>query len=171
MIAWWTRLSPYACRKYIGYRGLVSFMASDSDLMVFRRFDKLHIRALLVLQDKLSELEEQFELLDTRYSTGDEDVNNGTLRGDKPKRRKLHGELIPSLDAYGDAPLPKEIRNLQYGEHLLTELQAKYCYSIPLSCRSQNHQNGARKASNTGFITTGIQLPQKKHVSLNTARI
>ena len=77
--------------------------------MVFRRFDKLHIRVLLFLQDKLSEQEKQFDDFDRKYSTGDEDVNNGTLRNDKPKRRKHYEETVPNIDAYGDAAYWKKL--------------------------------------------------------------
>lgn len=74
-------------RKYTGYRGFASFVASDPDFVVLRRFDKLNARVLLSIQDHLSLLEEQLETLDNRYSAKAAlDINNGSIRHDQPDR-------------------------------------------------------------------------------------
>jgi hypothetical protein len=75
-------------------------MASDPELLVVRRFDELHTRALLFKQDQVSELEERLKALDEKYIKQG-DIDNGTFRGDMDKRRKLYEELIHKLLAFG----------------------------------------------------------------------
>ena len=53
-------------RKYIGYKGLAAYMSADDDFFVIRRFDRLHSRILLTLQDRITALEEDLDLMDTR---------------------------------------------------------------------------------------------------------
>jgi hypothetical protein len=97
------RLSPDANRRYIGYPGFISFIASDPELLVVRRFDELHTRALLFKQDQVSELGECLKELDEKYITQG-NVDNGTFRGDMEKRQKLHEKLFQTLLAFGAVP-------------------------------------------------------------------
>ena len=78
-------------------------MASDPELLVVRRFDELHTRALLFKQDQVSELKERIEELDEKYIKQG-DIDNGTFRGDMDKRRKLNEELNQALLAFGIPP-------------------------------------------------------------------
>ena len=89
-------------RKYTGYPGFTTFVASDTDFFVVRRFDKLHARILLRLQDQVSALEEQLETLDTKYSAkAAGDINNGSFRDDRPDRTRILRRIRKKLRIYG----------------------------------------------------------------------
>ncbi|KAI8633267.1 hypothetical protein F5Y19DRAFT_294844 [Xylariaceae sp. FL1651] len=117
--------------KYIGYKDFAAYVASDPDFFAFRRFDRLHTRTLLSLQDQLSELEQQLDLMDKRFSrkstkivgscppiivdnlkvtdeTGDNiprDINNGTIRDDLEERAALITDIAAKLREYDEAVL------------------------------------------------------------------
>ncbi|KAK7976303.1 Zn2/Cys6 DNA-binding protein [Apiospora arundinis] len=55
--------------KYIGYKDLASYMASDPDFFAVRRFDRLHTRAILTLQARLENYEEKLDRLDQTYAS------------------------------------------------------------------------------------------------------
>lgn len=87
--------------KYIGIKGYSEFIASDNDFFVLRRFDILNARLALLLQDEISELENELGVLDKKYSDMDaEDVNNGTFREDVEERSELMGILKKKLKRY-----------------------------------------------------------------------
>jgi hypothetical protein len=82
--------------KYIGYRTFTSFIASDNDFFILRRFSTLAVRVLLVLQDELSELEDQLAIIDARLSDPlAPDVHNGSFR---QETSELRLELIREID-------------------------------------------------------------------------
>ncbi|KAI6080504.1 hypothetical protein F4821DRAFT_251384 [Hypoxylon rubiginosum] len=54
--------------KYRGYKDFTSFIAADPDFFAVRRFDKLHVRSILTLQDHLAELEEKLDAIDEQFS-------------------------------------------------------------------------------------------------------
>jgi hypothetical protein len=66
--------------QYIGYPGLVSHMTETQNL-IFRRFDDVHVRLLLYLQDEISQLEAQLHTLDEQ-NTVERGMHNGTFRED-----------------------------------------------------------------------------------------
>jgi hypothetical protein len=87
--------------KYVGYDGYSKFLASDDDFMVFRRFGTLNTRIALVLQDKVSVLEEKLVALDTRYSQKEmDDFHNGTLRDELPDREIVIDDIVVALHKY-----------------------------------------------------------------------
>jgi hypothetical protein len=87
--------------KYIGIKGYSEFLASEDDLLIFRRFGALNTRILLVLQDEVSVLEQQLNDMDTFYSDKNgEDYNNGTFRDDMPDRADLLNHLREKLYQY-----------------------------------------------------------------------
>lgn len=88
--------------KYIGYRGYSSYLASETDFQIFRRFKTSSVRVILKLQDKVAELEDELESLDKEHERREcEDVNNGTLRDDDVEGRdELLGKLKLALDEY-----------------------------------------------------------------------
>lgn len=55
------------------YRTFADFIASDQELFVFRRFDRLNARNLLYLQSELIWLEAQLQEMD------DEEASNATM--------------------------------------------------------------------------------------------
>ena len=94
------------CRKYNGYQSFAQFIASDDDFFAVRRFDRLHCRTLLRLQDEVVRLEEALELIDAEFSDkGAKDVDNGTFRRDQKKRKELLEAIPGKLEQYGKRPL------------------------------------------------------------------
>ncbi|KAF2281537.1 uncharacterized protein EI97DRAFT_463847 [Westerdykella ornata] len=88
--------------KYLGYRSYSSFLASDDNFLVFRRFGDLNARVLLYLQDQIVRLEERLEELDTLHSAKTApDIHNGSFRLEPvPERSKILEELHPKLKEY-----------------------------------------------------------------------
>ncbi|KAI3325317.1 hypothetical protein HD806DRAFT_492635 [Xylariaceae sp. AK1471] len=87
--------------KYIGYRRYAQFLSSDDDLLIFRRFGALNARVGLMLQDKVTVLEQRLDKLDEAYSERNSDpINNGTLRDDMDDRSLLMEEISDQLDRY-----------------------------------------------------------------------
>jgi hypothetical protein len=92
--------------KYVGYRRYTEFIASDNDLLIFRRFGSLNARVALRLQDKVSELEQRLAELDREYSKRSaEPINNGTFRDDIEERAVLLDEITCHLGRYSKNPV------------------------------------------------------------------
>ncbi|KAI1270314.1 hypothetical protein F5Y18DRAFT_414113 [Xylariaceae sp. FL1019] len=107
--------------KYIGYKGFTAYAAADPDFFALRRFDRLHTRSLLILQDHLSELEGRLDQMDTTFCSEDtkisgthpprigsdelRDINNGTIRDDLQERSALLAEITMKLKEYDEAVL------------------------------------------------------------------
>ncbi|KAI0502755.1 hypothetical protein F5B22DRAFT_632149 [Xylaria bambusicola] len=117
--------------KYIGYKDFATYASSDPDFFALRRFDRLHTRSLLTLQDQLSELEEGLDQLDNQLSSKNtkligknppriidvrlertntyndipRDINNGTIRDDLAERAQLVAQVTAKLQQYDDAVL------------------------------------------------------------------
>lgn len=93
--------------RYVGYPGLVAHM-TESQSLIFRRFDDIHIRLLLYLQDQISQLESALGKLDDQ-NIGEKGMHNGTFREDvDPARveimerlRILVGEYDTMVLAFG----------------------------------------------------------------------
>ncbi|KAI0440058.1 hypothetical protein F4803DRAFT_528873 [Xylaria telfairii] len=115
--------------KYIGYKDFAAYTASDPDFFALRRFDRLHTRSLLTLQDQLGELEERLDQMDSQLSNRNtkliganpprvinihlerdrlshdvpRDVNNGTIRDDLAERTTLIAQVTAKLGQYDEA--------------------------------------------------------------------
>jgi hypothetical protein len=84
--------------KYIGYKGYSSFMASENDFFVLRRFSKITIRIALRLQDQVTVLEDRLRQIDKQNSKRDAaDVHNGSFRDDIEERSHVLDELEVAL--------------------------------------------------------------------------
>ncbi|KAK8058307.1 hypothetical protein PG994_008755 [Apiospora phragmitis] len=98
--------------KYIGYPAFAKYLSLDDDFFVIRRYDRLHCRVLITLQDEIAMLEEELDNLDAKYSKkGAPDVDNGSTRKDQPERKELIKRILMELKHYGIACLinpPKE---------------------------------------------------------------
>ncbi|RYO83118.1 hypothetical protein DL762_006286 [Monosporascus cannonballus] len=92
--------------KYIGYKGFSQFVSSDDDFIALRRFDRLHSRVLLTLQDHVAQLEENLDSLDNSLSgKRAEDIDNGTVRHDQSEsRRELLKRIVIALKEYAKSP-------------------------------------------------------------------
>ncbi|CAG8959669.1 hypothetical protein HYFRA_00001573 [Hymenoscyphus fraxineus] len=88
--------------KYVGYRLFSRWLRSDKAFFAFRKFSTLHARVILGLQDDISLLEEQLDLLETFYSRpGPEDFEDGSFRRDTSTERKTLLEKIRiALETY-----------------------------------------------------------------------
>ncbi|TGJ88060.1 hypothetical protein E0Z10_g637 [Xylaria hypoxylon] len=87
--------------KYVGYKRYTEFISTDPDLLIFRRFGTLNARVGLVLQDRISLLEQKLIDLDNEYSRRNADpINNGTLRDDIQDREALLNTISYHLDKY-----------------------------------------------------------------------
>ena len=82
--------------KYRGYRSLSTFLDSDENFMVYRRFGYLHSRMLLKKQDELRKLEAELDEYD------EEDAN-----GTEQQRRLL---MSRDLDQAADRKYPQGTR-------------------------------------------------------------
>lgn len=92
--------------KYIGYKGYSSFIASENDFYIVRRFATLNTRIALALQDQVAVLEEELEELDARYSRRDaEDLHNGSFGDDREDRMKLVESIAEKLMKYSSSTL------------------------------------------------------------------
>lgn len=71
--------------KYYGYPMFTQWMASDKEGIILRRFDQLHARVLLRMQDNIVRQEERLSILDRgRMNPADPTrYNNGSFREDE----------------------------------------------------------------------------------------
>lgn len=105
-IQYCTLTTPFG-RKYFGYHAFASYLASSDDAFVLRRFDNLHCRILLRLQDQLTEHEEELNLIDAEFSEKSaKDVDNGSFRNDQKKRRDVLEAILAKLEQYGMSSPP-----------------------------------------------------------------
>ncbi|KAH8913089.1 hypothetical protein BR93DRAFT_131101 [Coniochaeta sp. PMI_546] len=87
--------------KFIGYPGFAAYLSSDDDFFLLRRFDRLHSRVLLKLQDDLTVLEDNLDALDSALMARDAvDFDNGSFRNDKAERRQLLEAIESKLNNY-----------------------------------------------------------------------
>jgi hypothetical protein len=96
--------------KYIGYDGYASFIASEKDFYILRRFTSLNTRVALALQDQVVILEEQLKELDYGYSRRSApDLHNGSFRCDREDRKALLEEIAHKLSQYSKPGYPDNI--------------------------------------------------------------
>ncbi|KAM7185330.1 hypothetical protein V8F33_012448 [Rhypophila sp. PSN 637] len=89
--------------KYIGYKDFARHASSNDDFLVLRRFDRVHCRLLLMLQDQVVELESELDALDTRLSKRSApDLDNGSMRNDVAERKDLLDRLHRRVQEYDD---------------------------------------------------------------------
>lgn len=76
-----------------------TWMSSDDDFFMIRRFEKLGARVILLMQYRIAKLEEELHVEDTQCARNDGD--NGTFEGDPCKRRhEIMDELVWRLEHY-----------------------------------------------------------------------
>ncbi|KAK8135820.1 hypothetical protein PG984_003760 [Apiospora sp. TS-2023a] len=90
-------------RKYIGYPAFAEHLSRADDFFAIRRFDRLHCRVLITLQDEITVLEEKLDVLDASFSDRNaRDFHNGSVRGDRPERRDLIKRISAELKEYDE---------------------------------------------------------------------
>lgn len=93
--------------RYMGYPAFSSLLSSDNDSFVVRKFGTLHVRTILMLQDKIAELEDRLAVIDrdVQERQGDEYLcHNGSFRGDQQwhdERYEMMLNLARLLEQYG----------------------------------------------------------------------
>ena len=91
--------------KFIGYPGYSSFLASETDLLIFRRFGASSARIALKLQYDVMVLEEELSRLDRNFARREaQDVHNGSFRIEQPERERVIGQLHKALLEYSEYP-------------------------------------------------------------------
>ncbi|KAL4921478.1 hypothetical protein BDW62DRAFT_198045 [Aspergillus aurantiobrunneus] len=85
-----------------GYPEFSKFLATEKNFPIFRRFDRIALRVLLMLQDHVSQTEERLDKLDEKAARlGPGRKNNGSIRNDPDKERKeLLGRAFGNLERY-----------------------------------------------------------------------
>ncbi|KAI9375902.1 hypothetical protein BJX61DRAFT_539357 [Aspergillus egyptiacus] len=140
--------------KYIGSPGYVDFLALESDLCNFRRFDRLNIRVILGLQDDVRKKEMELDSLDRRFMARGmfEKHHNGSFAHDgRGKRQRCLKELRRSLIEYNrflyyytplralPNPNKRAVENLKiwhenYGGRAIEEAEWQYVNASDLVC-------------------------------------
>ncbi|KAL8922483.1 MAG: hypothetical protein Q9172_003548 [Xanthocarpia lactea] len=86
-------------RKYRGYPAMCTWMASDDDFFVVRRFGRLSARVALLMQNRIVRLESIVHAEDAKWIKGDGD--NGSFDLDPSKERQnAMDELVWRLEQY-----------------------------------------------------------------------
>jgi hypothetical protein len=93
--------------KYLGYRVFSRWASSEKAFLIVRQFSTLNARIILSLQDDISLLEEQLDVIErslSRYSNdANEDHHNGSIRRDFHVDRKIILEKIYlALEKYSE---------------------------------------------------------------------
>jgi hypothetical protein len=89
--------------KYTGYRGFSSFLASDDDVCIIRKFGSLNVRVILALQDEIVTLEQELAALDNECSQKTRpDCHNGSFKDDLgyPRSELLRNKIYGKLKDY-----------------------------------------------------------------------
>ncbi|KAK7967743.1 uncharacterized protein PG986_002020 [Apiospora aurea] len=89
--------------------GLCYVLVLGRRFFVIRRYDRLHCRVLITLQDEIAMLEEELDALDAKYSDRNApDVDNGSVRRDQPERKNLVKRICAELENYAIPIAPEE---------------------------------------------------------------
>jgi hypothetical protein len=83
----------------LGYPRLAAFQSSDDDFIMFRRFATIHVRCLLLAQDKICSLEERLRYLDDTERT--QLFLSSREHDENSERHTLLQELKIELREYG----------------------------------------------------------------------
>ena len=70
-----------------GYPAYSRLVGSDNELFLLRRFNTLNARVILGLQHRISELEQELDVIEDGYRSGSDDINNGSFRYDTQEDR------------------------------------------------------------------------------------
>jgi len=99
-----TRVESQQSHHLRGYPEIASFIGSDKDFFIFRRFNVLSARNMLFLQDELVELEDKLEQVDLAESRSGHLWNLHSRREDSNAARKaLMAEIRVKLCEYQEA--------------------------------------------------------------------
>jgi hypothetical protein len=97
-----------------GYPSVATFLDSDENFMLYRRFGYLQARLLLDKQDDLRQLEAKLDRFDKQIANG-ESPENLTTRDLEPEdaqtRKKLMNEIESRFCEYGLHPTPLHAKN------------------------------------------------------------
>lgn len=94
--------------KFDGYKAFSTWMASEDDFFIIRRFQNLNARTILWMQDRIVQIEDRIKEIDKEVEDAEmsKQLRNNSLRWDKhnmPERHVLMGELSSLLHHYSEA--------------------------------------------------------------------
>lgn len=105
---------------------MCTWMSSDDDFFVLRRFGEVGARVLLLMQDQIAKLEEELQQEDDICKKAPKEwADNGTFRGDpNPRRVEIMHHLSNMLERYRkNSPFQAEFcrrsENLQSNRKIL----------------------------------------------------
>ncbi|KAI1761327.1 hypothetical protein GGR53DRAFT_506153 [Hypoxylon sp. FL1150] len=147
--------------KYIGYKEFAKYMSSDDDSFTLRRFDRIHCRLLLFLQNRIVLLERKLDSLDGQLSERQAaDIDNGCLCNEINERRDLlndihravveYDELLVQFSQLKARPKPPDlvINNLeawlQNAYDPICEKESEFLKASDLICFSEVKKSSAR---------------------------
>jgi hypothetical protein len=101
--------------KFEGYKAFSSWMASDDDCFLFRRFEGLNAQTILWMQDRIIQIEGKLYDIHKHIEKSplEKGLANSSFRWDEvrmPERQTLMGELSPLLHHYSKRFATNEIR-------------------------------------------------------------
>ncbi|KAF2441987.1 hypothetical protein P171DRAFT_522900 [Karstenula rhodostoma CBS 690.94] len=81
--------------KYEGYKAFSSWMASEDDFFLFRRFGDLNCRTILWMQDRIKRVEDDLRRLDewVEKSHPDEKLRNDSFKWDEQHMQQRHAHM------------------------------------------------------------------------------
>lgn len=99
-----------------GYPSLAKWMASSEDFFILRRFGSLNARVLLLMQDRIVELERDLHDIDEEARRApDEMADSSTLRDDPQEQRLATlDKLIPILREYSKPQFMKLVHQVDF---------------------------------------------------------
>jgi hypothetical protein len=85
-----------AAWKYEGYKAFSSWMASEDDFFLFRRFGSLNSRTILWMQDRITRIESELKKLDEMVENSKitENRRNDSFRWDETHMAQRHALMI-----------------------------------------------------------------------------
>ena len=90
-----------------GYGKAAAFETCDPNFLIYRKFEWLHARVLLHIQDELQELEEKLESYDKWQFSKGKYRNLSSRRKDddeiRPQRKKILEKIKAKLAEYGES--------------------------------------------------------------------
>ncbi|KAL4793768.1 hypothetical protein BDV19DRAFT_390967 [Aspergillus venezuelensis] len=122
-----------------GYPSYANDLANNPNHLIFRRFDRLSVRAILQLQDEIRVIETDLHHLDSEHMyVGPEEHNNGTCSNDPDQdRQHLIRKARRKLDEWN--------QYMYYYMRLQERPPAEHLDANSLQCYHANHKDAIDK--------------------------
>jgi len=147
--------------KFEGYPGFSKWMASSEDFLIFRRFNDLNVRAMLLMQDRIARKEEELEKIDEDARMGPDDLgDSSSLRNEPQKdREKILDGLIPMLQKYNEYMLSfSQIRTRRSAQEYQIGNVEAWFWNHPAAIVKEE-QGYVRKAGDVVALVARVKSP------------